>query len=251
MSIRMKLKRAMSRILRKFWKGIDGFISTVVESTMEEFLKFWKVVEDHIRTIFISITIAFGVAGLIVINVNHYSFVKLITWAAFTFYVVVVVVLLVWRETDKLKGKSLAVGLTHLICLTSLASLAEYTGLGIPDNNVDPSIFICQTLFSAVELLTVLLYAWDVRKLGPAGMNRRWWIRTVPYPVFGLCFVVYSFIRYLGGLANQTVISVFVTLLSTTYVFQIINERLIPKEGPFKEIRDAPASRSRGGRGTS
>ncbi|WP_198216854.1 hypothetical protein [Bifidobacterium sp. W8114] len=66
----------------------------------------------------------------------------------------------------------------------------------------------------------------------------RWWIRTTPYPVIGMIFLLFFNLWNEdrgGGEDYSLIFSVAVTVLAVDYLVQIINERIVPREGPYKE----------------
>ena len=109
---------------------------------------------------------------------------------------------------------------------------------------------ICLYFLEFVEVTTALLFLSDyyfadsLRKkekveLDPAG---RWWIRTVPYAILGMIFLVIyvsAILFGIGGAGYSMFYSVAVSVMAVNYLMQIINERIVPKEGPYRKTHMA------------
>ncbi|KJY63283.1 hypothetical protein [Bifidobacterium polysaccharolyticum] len=109
---------------------------------------------------------------------------------------------------------------------------------------------ICLIFLEIVELTTAFLFASDTqfavslskkgkKEWDPAG---RWWIRTVPYAILGMIFLVIfvsAILFGIGGAGYSMFYSVAVSVLAVNYLVQIINERIVPKEGPYKKTHPA------------
>ncbi|WLT10799.1 hypothetical protein [Bifidobacterium asteroides] len=105
---------------------------------------------------------------------------------------------------------------------------------------------VCLGLLTLVELTAWFLYFHDVffdlERMRPS----RWWIRTTPYPVIGMIFLLFFNLwneDHGGGEDYSLIFSVAVTVLAVDYLVQIINERIVPREGPYKETHMAVCNR--------
>lgn len=63
--------------------------------------------------------------------------------------------------------------------------------------------------------------------------QNRWWLRTVINPIIGIVFIVaYWVMPDLAGQSGTLVYSLAITIVVVNYLMQLVNERLIPREGP-------------------
>lgn len=113
--------------------------------------------------------------------------------------------------------------------------------------------YICLLFLGIVEMTTVVLFLSDAqfadslrkkekKEWDPAG---RWWIRTVPYAILGMIFLVIfvsAILFGIGGAGYSMFYSVAVSVLVVNYLVQIINERIVPKEGPYRKTHPAAAA---------
>ena len=113
--------------------------------------------------------------------------------------------------------------------------------------------YICLWLLGIVEMTTVVLFVSDShfadslrkkekKEWDPAG---RWWIRTVPYAILGMIFLVIyisAILFGIGGAGYSMFYSVAVSVMAVNYLMQIINERIVPKEGPYRKTHPAAAA---------
>ncbi|MGX5271576.1 hypothetical protein JNUCC75_05380 [Bifidobacterium polysaccharolyticum] len=109
---------------------------------------------------------------------------------------------------------------------------------------------ICLIFLAIVEMTTVVLFLSDwffadslsekeKKERDPAG---RWWIRTVPYAILGMIFLVIfvsAILFGIGGAGYSMFYSVAVSVMAVNYLMQIINERIVPKEGPYRKTHPA------------
>lgn len=128
------------------------------------------------------------------------------------------------------------VHLAYVLCMFS--SLLRFTPNLILVNGVPASPYVCLWLLSLVEITALLLYFHDLKR----GLERlrlsRWWIRTTPYPVIGLIFLLFFNLwndGFFGEADLSLVFSVAVSVLAVNYLVQIINERIVPREGPYRK----------------
>lgn len=112
---------------------------------------------------------------------------------------------------------------------------------------------ICLIFLEFVEVTTAVLFVSDTRfadflrkkekkEWDPAG---RWWIRTVPYAILGMIFLVIfvsAILFGIGGAGYSMFYSVAVSVMAVNYLMQIINERIVPKEGPYRKTHPAAAA---------
>ena len=112
---------------------------------------------------------------------------------------------------------------------------------------------ICLIFLEFVEVTTAVLFVSDTqfadslrkkekKEWDPAG---RWWIRTVPYAILGMIFLVIyisAILFGIGGAGYSMFYSVAVSVMAVNYLMQIINERIVPKEGPYRKTHPAAAA---------
>lgn len=105
-------------------------------------------------------------------------------------------------------------------------------------------------LFTVVELMTDVARCYDVYH-GRSGPEwDRWWICTMIYPACGLLFEVIYWFDTPQMEVNQ-LYSVLAGFLSCTYMLSVYSQRLVPNNGPFKEIHGVfSGDRPRSGEGT-
>ena len=155
------------------------------------------------------------------------------------------------RRSDSLRmqirGKVVAVFLVHMAYLFSmLASLGQFDPNFFPSNRVPTMPYVCLLLLALVETTACFLYFHDIFRGLERGRPSRWWIRTTPYPVIGFIFLLFVNLwnDYRGrGADFSLVFSVAVSVLAVNYLVQIINERIVPKEGPYKKTYTAVYNR--------
>lgn len=111
--------------------------------------------------------------------------------------------------------------------------------------------YICLIFLTFVEAAAVFFYASDRSFANSLGKKKkkvewnpvgRWWIRTVPYAILGMIFLVIYVLAILfefGGAGSSVFYSVAVSVLAVNYLVQIINERIVPKEGPYRKTHMA------------
>lgn len=154
---------------------------------------------------------------------------------------------------DRLIGKTEAymlVHVTYIMCM--LASLLQFAPIPdenklVPGNRVPTMPYVCLWLLFLVELTALLLYVHDVFRGLERWRPSRWWIRTTPYPVIGMIFLLFVNLwndDHGRGADFSLVFSVAVSMLAVNYLVQIINERIVPREGPYKETHMAVYNRS-------
>ena len=111
-----------------------------------------------------------------------------------------------------------------------------------PTDSMAPDLvapYMCLVFLFLVEATALFLYAYDVVCGWECDPPSRWWIRTAPYAVMGLMFLlVYKLIQIhdRAGTSYSMFYSVAISVLAVNYLLQIMNERIVPKEGPFKKI---------------
>lgn len=152
----------------------------------------------------------------------------------------------------RIRSKMLTCLLVHgvyVICI--LVSFIQFTSeidgdKLVPTNRVPTMPSVCLGLLTLVELTAWFLYGRDL-SLGLERMRpSRWWIRTTPYPVIGMIFLLFFNLwneNHGGGEDYSLIFSVAVTVLAVDYLVQIINERIVPREGPYKETHMAVCNR--------
>lgn len=152
----------------------------------------------------------------------------------------------------RIRSKMLTCLLVHMVyVLCILVSFIQFTSeidghKLVPVNRVPTMPSVCLGLLTLVELTAWFLYYHDVffdlERMRPS----RWWIRTTPYPVIGMIFLLFFNLWNEdrgGGEDYSLIFSVAVTVLAVDYLVQIINERIVPREGPYKETHMAVRNR--------
>ena len=152
----------------------------------------------------------------------------------------------------RIRSKMLTCMLVHWVyAICILVSFMQFTSeidghKLVPVNRVPTMPSVCLWLLTLVELTAWFLYGRDL-SLGLERMRpSRWWIRTTPYPVIGMIFLLFFNLwneNHGGGEDYSLIFSVAVTVLAVNYLVQIINERIVPREGPYKETHMAVCNR--------
>ena len=140
---------------------------------------------------------------------------------------------------ERRKGKMLAylhVHMAYYICMfISIVQFAPNLALA---NGVPAMPYLCLWILFLVEITALFLYSHDLRRHLERGRPSRWWIRTTPYPIIGLLFLLLVNL-WNDGVFGEADFSLFfsvaVSMLAVNYLVQIINERIVPREGPYKE----------------
>lgn len=127
----------------------------------------------------------------------------------------------------------------------------DYFQLPEPSNKKDlpdwRAPYMTLMVFLLVEAMALLFYAYDVVRNRERDPPSRWWVRTTPYASIGSIFVIVLLCKK-DPLDYSTFYSVAVSVLAVNYLMQIINDRIAPKEGPYKDLHHkADADRSEGG----
>lgn len=148
---------------------------------------------------------------------------------------------------ERTRGKMVAyiiVHATYYLCMAG--SLLQFDPILVPVNEVPIMSYGCLWLLFSVEFTALILYVHDYKR----GLERiqpsRWWIRTTFYPVIGLIFLLFFNLwneNHGGGADYSLIFSVAVSVLAVNYLVQIINERIVPKEGPYKKTCKAVYNR--------
>ena len=98
--------------------------------------------------------------------------------------------------------------------------------------------YMCLVFLVLVEMTALAFYAIDVYRGWEGDPPSRWWIRTTPYAAMGLIFLFVNSVlktRSCGGNGYSMFYSVATSVLAINYLLQIINERIVPKAGPYKD----------------
>ena len=140
---------------------------------------------------------------------------------------------------ERREGKILAYLSVHMAYYSCMfVSLLQFTPNLALANGVPTMPYVCFGLLLLVEITALSLYIHDAYSGLERGRPSRWWIRTTPYPVIGMIFLLFV------NLWNEGFFSVAVTVLVVNYLVQIINERIVPREGPYKKTYMAVYNRS-------
>lgn len=138
------------------------------------------------------------------------------------------VLLLVIPQVDT---KTTTVSATHIIYIETLI-FALTTRM----DRLDPTpstALTCLTLLGLVEALAMIVFCCDVIRDRFDARQNRWWLRTVIYPIIGIIFIVaYWVMPDLADQSGTLVYSLAITIVVVNYLMQLVNERLIPREGP-------------------
>ena len=147
----------------------------------------------------------------------------------------------------QIRGKVVAVFFVHMAYLLSmLVSLGQFDPNFFPSNRGPTMPYVCLLLLALVETTACFLYGRDLFLGLERGRPSRWWIRTTPYPVIGFIFLLFVNLwndDHGAGVDYSLVFSVAVSVLAVNYLVQIINERIVPKEGPYKKTYTAAYNR--------
>ena len=149
---------------------------------------------------------------------------------------------------ERRKGKMLAyldVHMAYYSCMfISILQFAPNLALA---NGVPAMPYLCLWILFLVEITAMFLYLHDHSRHLERGRPSRWWIRTTPYPIIGLLFLLLVNL-WNDGVFGEADFSLFfsvaVSMLAVNYLVQIINERIVPKEGPYKKTHMAVYNRS-------
>lgn len=139
----------------------------------------------------------------------------------------------------RFRGKLLVYMFVHgayVLCM--IVSIIQLLPNLISANKVTTSPYVCLLLLLLVEATACFFYGRDFFR----GLERlrlsRWWIRTTPYPVIGFIFLLF-FNLWNEGVFGEADFSLFfsvaVSVLAVNYLVQIINERIVPREGPYRK----------------
>ncbi|WP_267451104.1 hypothetical protein [Bifidobacterium sp. B4079] len=132
--------------------------------------------------------------------------------------------------------------LLHLLYIFLMVN----TFINYSEESYSTASFVFLILLFLVEATALFIYARDVIRDRESDPPSRWWIRTTPYAVIGVVFVI---VLYLMGRCkiNKSDYSLFysvaVSVLAVNYLVQIINERIVPREGPYRKTHMAVYNR--------
>lgn len=140
---------------------------------------------------------------------------------------------------ERREGKILACLFVHVayyFCM--FVSLLQFTPNLAPANGMSTMPYVCLWILFLVELTALFLYFYDFKR----GLERlrpsRWWVRTTSYPVIGVIFLLFVNLwndGVFGDADFSLFFSVAVSVLVVNYLVQIINERIVPREGPYRK----------------
>lgn len=123
------------------------------------------------------------------------------------------------------------VSATHITYIETLI-FALTTRLSHPDPTPSTAL-TCLTLLGIVEALAMVVFCCDLICDRFDARQDRWWLRTVIYPIIGIIFIVaYWVMPDLADQSGTLVYSLAITIVVVDYLMQLVNERLIPREGP-------------------
>ena len=106
--------------------------------------------------------------------------------------------------------------------------------------------YMCLLLLFLVETTALLVYAYDVIRNREGDPPSRWWIRTTPYVIIGVIFAGVLFLMNIYDAKESDyslIFSVAASMLAVNYLVQIINERIVPREGSYKKTHMAVYNR--------
>ena len=140
---------------------------------------------------------------------------------------------------ERREGKRLACLSVHMAYYSCMfVSLLQFTPNLAPANGVPAMPYLCLWILFLVEITALLLYSHDFKRGLERGRPSRWWIRTTPYPVIGVIFLLFFNLwndGFFGDADFSLFFSVAVSVLVVNYLVQIINERIVPREGPYRK----------------
>lgn len=149
---------------------------------------------------------------------------------------------------ERREGKILAYLSVHMAYYSCMfVSLLQFTPNLALANGVPTMPYVCFGLLLLVEITALSLYIHDAYSGLERGRPSRWWIRTTPYPVIGVIFLLFVNLwneGFFGKADLSLIFSVAVTVLVVNYLVQIINERIVPREGPYRKTYMAVYNRS-------
>ena len=255
----MNMKR-LSKYVRVF-KRINAYISDYMTSFIREIPSSQL---HELRGLFVILALevlslaCYVHIGLVIVGKADPAYFGLWYMVAVlsVFSAVVYLFLMVSRRSASLRvrirSKMLTCLLVHVVyvfCI--LVSFMQFTSeidghKLVPVNRVPTMPSVCLGLLTLVELTACFLcfhdVFFDLERMRPS----RWWIRTTPYPVIGMIFLLFFNLWNEdrgGGEDYSLIFSVAVTVLAVDYLVQIINERIVPREGPYKETHMAVCNR--------
>ena len=149
---------------------------------------------------------------------------------------------------ERRRGKKLVYLSVHMAYYSCMfGSILQFAPNLALANGVPAMPYLCLWILFLVEITALFLYVHD----GFSGLERvrpsRWWVRTTPYPVIGMIFLLFVNLwneGFFGEADFSLVFSVAVSVLVVNYLVQIINERIVPREGPYKKTYMAVYNRS-------
>ena len=156
-----------------------------------------------------------------------------------------------WRNRLTALAHYLYLMAAAVFMATAAYPMAVSTGTDLP-GQAGPLVaapLICMAVEGLVELLALAVYGYDVHHGMGGRFCDRWWIRTAAWPVMGT--VLLGLLWLTGGSAGASICcSMAACVLTFFYLMQIIDDRIAPKYGPYKEIHPAaPAGGRNAGEG--
>ena len=149
---------------------------------------------------------------------------------------------------ERRAGKILAYLFVHAAYYSCMSVfLLQFTPNLTPANGVPTLPYVCFGLLLLVEITALFLYIHDAYSGLERGRPSRWWVRTTPYPVIGIIFLLFVNLwneGFFGKADLSLIFSVAISVLVVNYLVQIINERIVPREGPYKKTYMAVYNRS-------
>ena len=130
--------------------------------------------------------------------------------------------------------------------LLMLNTFIEYFDVLIKKPNL-AAAYMCLLFLFLVEATALFFYVYDVMRNREGDPPSRWWIRTMPYALMGVIFLgIFLLMKVYEseGSGYSLFYSMAVSVLAVNYLVQIINERIVPKDGPYKETCMAVCNRS-------
>ena len=148
---------------------------------------------------------------------------------------------------ERRRGKKLVYLSVHMAYYSCMfGSILQFAPNLALANGVPAMPYLCLWILFLVEITALFLYSHDAYSGLERGRLSRWWIRTTPYPVIGMIFLLF-FNLWNEGVFGEADFSLFfsvaVSVLAVNYLVQIINERIVPREGPYKKTHTAVYNR--------
>ena len=167
-------------------------------------------------------------------------FILLLSVSSICFIIIMIYSLFLTRRVESVKPQLFITTITclhYVYAFTSLIALIIFQLTAYSDQ-LGFSIVLFLLMF-ITEAITMGLIYLD-KSVGKEKTTARWFIRTWPYPLIGLVYMIYRIVvacygwSPAAGSASQWAEGAIYTFLVVTYMKQVFDERICPLEQPFK-----------------